>query len=131
MSTEILSLYIFCTTIFFTIFTQAIVLIATTNFAYVSGNRDTPLDNQNPILGRLERTIRNSIEAAVVFVPLVFIAAHVGVSNEVTQWSALIFAGARALYTGAYIMGIVGARTIFWNVGATAIGVFGVGILMG
>ena len=131
MSIELLSLYTFCATILFTLFTQAMVLVATTNFAYVSGNRDLPLDNPPLIVGRLERTIRNSIEAAVIFGPLVFIAAQAGVSNQVTQWSAMIFAGARILYAISYVLGIKGARTVVWNLGTTAIAVFGAGILMG
>ncbi|WP_448556588.1 MAPEG family protein [Thalassotalea montiporae] len=131
MSIELLSLYTFCATILFTLFTQAMVLVANSNFAYVSGNRDLPLDNPPAILGRIERTIRNSIEAAVVFAPLVFIAAHSGVSNVITQWSAIIFAGARVLYAISYVLGITGARTLVWNIGVTAIGAFGVGILMG
>ncbi|WP_419811173.1 MAPEG family protein [Bacterioplanoides sp.] len=131
MTTEVLSLYVFCATIFFTIFAQAMVTVATTNFAYVSGNRDVPLDNPSPVLGRLERAIRNSIEAAVVFVPLVFIATQAGVSNEMTQWSAMVFAASRVLYVITYALGIVGARTIIWNVAATALGIFGAGILLG
>lgn len=131
MSIELLSLYVFCATVFLTIFMQAMVLVATTNFAYVSGNRDTPLENPHPMLGRLERAVRNSIEAAVVFVPLVLIAAQLGISSDITQWSAIVFAGARVLYAVTYIFGITKVRTLIWNVGATAIGIFGAGILIG
>ena len=131
MSIELLSLYVFCATLLATLMAQAIVLVTTTNFAYASSNRDRQVDNPHPMLGRLERALRNSIEAAVIFAPLVFIATQVGVSNDITQWSAMAFAASRILYAVSYALGITGVRTIIWNIGTTAIATFGAGILLG
>lgn len=131
MSIELMSLYVFCLSILLTIFAQASVLIASSGFAYVSGNRDGGPDNASPVIGRLERAVRNSTEAAVVFVPLVFIAAHTGNSNPVTEMSAIVFVIARLAYVLSYALGITVVRTLVWNIGAISTAVFGAGILIG
>ena len=105
MSIELMSLFAFCVTILLTIFAQASILITSNGFAYVSGNREGGPDNSSPIMGRLERTVRNSIEAGIVFIPLVFIAAHVGISNSITELSAIVFVIARLAYAISYGLG--------------------------
>lgn len=99
--------------------------------ASVTGNRAEPVDADSPLVGRLSRTVRNSIEAAVLFVPLVLAAEVLGTSNTLTQWGAVVFVAARVAYSLLYPLGVVGLRSLAWNVGFVALVVIAVGLING
>ena len=130
MSTEILSLYVFCITTFLTLGTQATILLVNSGWSYITSNREGQIE-KNPLLGRLERAVRNSVESAVIFAPLILIAAHLDISNERTQWGAAVFAGARILYVISYALGLGHFRTLVWNVAMIAMGLVALGIVKG
>lgn len=129
MTAELASLFAVCVLFLAIILAQVVVLAKANGMAYVMGNRDTPPKAQSALGGRLARVMSNSIEAAVVFTPLVLIAAQMGIPNPLTYWSAVIFVCARIAYAVIYAAGVSGTRTLVWNVGFICLIIFGLGIL--
>jgi len=79
------------------------------------GNRDN-LKEATPMGGRAERAAKNSIEAAVFFVPLALIANAAGLDTEVMLGAQIAF-WARIAYVPIYIAGIKYLRSFVWIVG--------------
>ena len=79
------------------------------------GNRDN-LKEATPMGGRAERAAKNSIEAAVFFVPLALIANAAGLDTEVMLGAQIAF-WARIAYVPIYIAGIKYLRSLVWIVG--------------
>ena len=79
------------------------------------GNRDN-LSEATPIGGRADRAAKNSIEAAVFFVPLALIANAAGMDAEVMLGAQVAF-WARIAYVPIYIAGIKYLRSFVWIVG--------------
>ena len=79
------------------------------------GNRDD-LKEATPMGGRAERAAKNSIEAAVFFVPLALIANAAGLDAEVMLGAQIAF-WARIAYVPIYIAGIKYLRSFVWLVG--------------
>ncbi len=79
------------------------------------GNRDN-LKEATPMGGRAERAAKNSIEAAVFFVPLALIANAAGLDAEVMLGAQIAF-WARIAYVPIYIAGIKYLRSFVWLVG--------------
>ncbi|MEL6959955.1 MAG: MAPEG family protein [Pseudomonadota bacterium] len=131
MTPEILSLLVFLATIAGLLLVQPLVLARARGMAFVTSNRAEPVGGDVPVSGRLDRTVRNSIEAAVLFVPLVLMTQILDLSNVWTQWGAMIFAGARIAYAVFYASGITGLRSAAWNVGFAATGVLAFGLVTG
>lgn len=74
---------------------------------------------------RCERALFNLFESIPLFAALI-IAAHVsGANNEVTYWSALIFAAARTLHPIFLIYQIQPLRSLIWGVGLFACAAIG------
>jgi len=67
--------------------------------------------------GRATRTVNNSVEGMVVFVPLVVIAHLAGISNELTVLGATIYFWSRVVYVPCYMFGIPWLRTVVFAVG--------------
>ena len=84
------------------------------------GNRDN-LKEATPIGGRAERAAKNSIEAAVFFVPLALIANAAGLDAEVLLGAQIAF-WARIAYVPIYIAGIKYLRSLVWIVGVVGYG---------
>ena len=79
------------------------------------GNRDN-LKEATPMGGRAERAAKNSIEAAVFFVPLALVANAAGMDAEVMLGAQIAF-WARIAYVPIYIAGIKYLRSFVWIVG--------------
>ena len=79
------------------------------------GNRDN-LKEATPMGGRAERAAKNSIEAAVFFVPLALIANAAGLDAEVMLGAQIAF-WARIAYVPIYIAGIKYLRSFVWLIG--------------
>jgi len=79
------------------------------------GNRDN-LKEATPMGGRAERAAKNSIEAAVFFVPLALIANAAGLDSEVMLGAQIAF-WARIAYVPIYVAGIKYLRSFVWIVG--------------
>lgn len=84
------------------------------------GNRDN-LQEATPMGGRAERAAKNSIEAAVFFVPLALIANAAGLDAEVMLGAQVAF-WARVAYVPIYIAGIKYLRSLVWIVGVVGYG---------
>ena len=131
MTPEMISLLIFLATFAALLLAQPLILARSKGMAYVTGNRAEPLEGDTPVAGRLARTVRNSIEAAELFVPLVLAAQVLGTSNALTQWGPGVFVAARVAYALLYPLGIVGLRTLVWNTGLAALAVMAFGLISG
>ena len=116
-------------TIYFTIWTLVSVVLGaairnqewTKEGRYIGlGNRDN-LQDATPMGGRAERAAKNSIEAAVFFVPLALIANAAGLDAEVMQGAQVAF-WARIAYVPIYIAGIKYLRSLVWIVGVVGYG---------
>ena len=84
------------------------------------GNRDN-LQEATPMGGRAERAAKNSIEAAVFFIPLALIANAAGLDAEVMLGAQVAF-WARVAYVPIYIAGIKYLRSLVWIVGVVGYG---------
>ena len=116
-------------TIFFTIWTLVSVVLgaAIRNQEWTKEGRDIGLGNRDnlqeatPMGGRAERAAKNSIEAAVFFVPLALIANAAGLDAEVMLGAQVAF-WARIAYVPIYIAGIKYLRSLVWIVGVVGYG---------
>ena len=131
MTHEMISLLIFLATFAALLLAQPLILARAKGMQYVTGNRADPVDADAPVAGRLARTVRNSIEAAVLFVPLALATELLGTSNALTQWGAIVFVAARVAYALLYPLGIVGLRTLAWNAGFAALAAMAWGLVSG
>ena len=116
-------------TIYFTIWTLVSVVLgaAIRNQEWTKEGRDIGLGNRDnlqeatPMGGRAERAAKNSIEAAVFFVPLALIANAARLDAEVMLGAQVAF-WARIAYVPIYIAGIKYLRSLVWIVGVVGYG---------
>ena len=116
-------------TVYFTIWTLVSVVLgaAIRNQEWTKEGRDIGLGNRDnlqeatPMGGRAERAAKNSIEAAVFFVPLALIANAAGLDAEVMLGAQVAF-WARVAYVPIYIVGIKYLRSLVWIVGVVGYG---------
>ena len=111
-------------TVYFTVWTLITVVVgaAIRNQEWTKEGRDIGLGNRDnlkeatPMGGRAERAAKNSVEAAVFFVPLALIANAAGMDAEVMLGAQIAF-WARIAYVPIYIAGIKYLRSFVWIVG--------------
>ena len=116
-------------TVYFTIWTLVSVVLgaAIRNQEWTKEGRDIGLGNRDnlqeatPMGGRAERAAKNSVEAAVFFVPLALIANAAGLDVEVMLGAQVAF-WARIAYVPIYIAGIKYLRSLVWIVGVVGYG---------
>ena len=116
-------------TVYFTIWTLISVVLgaAIRNQEWTKEGRDIGLGNRDdlkqatPMGGRADRAAKNSIEAAVFFVPLALIANAAGLDSEVMTGAQIAF-WARIAYVPVYIAGIKYLRSVIWLGGAVGYG---------
>ena len=115
--------------VYFTIWTLVSVVLgaAIRNQEWTKEGRDIGLGNRDnlqeatPMGGRAERAAKNSIEAAVFFVPLALIANAAGLDADVMLGAQIAF-WARIAYVPIYIAGIKYLRSLVWIVGVVGYG---------
>jgi uncharacterized MAPEG superfamily protein len=116
-------------TVYFTIWTLISVVLgaAIRNQEWTKEGRDIGLGNRDdlkqatPMGGRADRAAKNSIEAAVFFLPLALIANAAGLDSEVMQGAQIAF-WARIAYVPVYIVGIKYLRSLIWIGGVIGYG---------
>jgi uncharacterized MAPEG superfamily protein len=116
-------------TVYFTVWTLITVVVgaAIRNQEWSKEGRDIGLGNRDnlkeatPMGGRAERAAKNSIEAAVFFVPLALIANAAGMDAEVMLGAQIAF-WARIAYVPIYIVGIKYLRSLVWIGGVVGYG---------
>lgn len=81
------------------------------------GNRDET--TSAPIhADRADRTLRNMIEAMLLFTPVALLAAtQPGVDEAAAIFGAQVFLVARIAYAPIYILGVPVLRTLVWTAG--------------
>ena len=116
-------------TVYFAVWTLITVVVgaAIRNQEWTKEGRDIGLGNRDnlkeatPMGGRAERAAKNSIEAAVFFVPLALIANAAGMDAEVMLGAQIAF-WARIAYVPIYIAGIKYLRSLVWIGGVVGYG---------
>ena len=116
-------------TVYFTVWTLITVVVgaAIRNQEWTKEGREIGLGNRDnlkeatPMGGRAERAAKNSIEAAVFFVPLALIANAAGLDAEVMLGAQVAF-WARIAYVPIYIAGIKYLRSLVWIIGVIGYG---------
>ena len=116
-------------TVYFTVWTLMTVVVggAIRNQEWTKEGRQIGLGNRDdlkeatPMGGRAERAAKNSIEAAVFFMPLALIAHAAGLDAEVLLGAQIAF-WARIAYVPIYIAGIKYLRTVVWIIGVVGYG---------
>jgi uncharacterized MAPEG superfamily protein len=83
-------------------------------------NRDN-LPPETAAAGRGRRAAMNMLENYVLFAVVVLAASAQNVSNESTQFGALLFFWARLAYFPLYVIGIPVLRTLSWAVALAGI----------
>ena len=116
-------------TVYFTMWTLITVVVgaAIRNQEWTKEGRDIGLGNRDnlreatPMGGRADRAAKNSVEAAVFFVPLALVANAAGMDAEVMLGAQIAF-WARVVYVPIYIAGIKYLRSLVWIVGVVGYG---------
>ena len=130
MTIELWALLVTGIMTYLTILFQQLNMSKSQGTAYSLSNRDTPIE-ETPLAGRLRRAAKNGTEAVAVFAPLVIIAQFLDISNACTQYAAIAYLVARALYLPSYALGLVPIRTMVWSLGFFALPFFVAGIFIG
>ena len=116
-------------TVYFTVWTLITVVVggAIRNQEWTKDGLDVGLGNRDNLReatamgGRAERAAKNSIEAAVFFVPLALVANAAGMDAEVMLGAQIAF-WARIAYVPIYIAGIKYLRSLVWIGGVVGYG---------
>ncbi len=116
-------------TVYFTVWTLISVVVgaAIRNREWTKEGRDIGLGNRDnlndatPMGGRAERAAKNSIEAAVFFIPLALVANAAGLDSEVLLGGQIAF-WARIAYVPIYIAGVKYLRSLVWIIGVIGYG---------
>lgn len=95
---------------------------------FLRGPRD--LRPATPVLtGRMERALRNMLEALPIFLPLALLAELRGIEAGWAITGAMVFTLARVAYVPAYGSGIVWLRSLIWAIGHAGLVMMLVGVL--
>lgn len=118
--------------------TEIVVLAATGGLALlltlIQGTRNvlmlgltTAAGNQHDIApwegwnDRLNRALRNLIEAMAIYAPIAVSVSVLGAGNETSALGAKIFLGARLIHALVYTAGVPWVRTTAWFIGVIGI----------
>ncbi|MEO0983640.1 MAG: MAPEG family protein [Pseudomonadota bacterium] len=128
MPVELSYLVAFTGVAILTIVVQEVIAAFSHKPSELVGPRDD-FEPTNVYLLRARRAMQNTIEAMVMFAPLVLVAHAADRFNATTELAAAVFFWARALYLPAYVLAIPLLRSTVWGVGFVATLVFFVQIL--
>jgi uncharacterized MAPEG superfamily protein len=92
-----------------------------------AGNRDE-LPEATPLGGRAQRAAANTIEAAVLFVPLALVSQLAGKDADVLLGAQLFF-WARVAFLPVYLAGIIYLRSLIWATGIVGLSLMVVALL--
>jgi uncharacterized MAPEG superfamily protein len=92
------------------------------------GPRDDP-PPMPPTGARLDRALRNMIEAMLVFLPLALLVEMKGIGSGLAVQGAAVFFVARLAYIPAYVSGIPGLRSLIWMCGHAGLVMMAIALL--
>jgi len=117
--------------LFVTMLIQATYSSRTAGIAYNLSNHDKPQPNKRPVGIRIDNTLNNLKEGALMFLPLALLVIHLDISNAWTYYAALATIISRVLYVPIYIAGIEKIRTIIFVPSLLAIPALAFGLFLG
>ncbi len=94
-------------------------MMASIDMGYLLSSRDETRTLQG-MLGRLDRALNNSVVALALITPPILIIALRDQSSAQSLLAAQVFLAARIVYLPAYVLGIIGVRTLVWTGGFLA-----------
>ncbi|MFN8948546.1 MAG: MAPEG family protein [Alphaproteobacteria bacterium] len=123
MPIELLMLALSVALLFVLIVIQATAGVKAQGMDVMAGHRD---DMKPPSAwqARTKRCVDNHREGLMLFAPLVLIAAHLNISNDLTVWGAQLFFYSRVAHAVIYLTGLPKVRPLAW-----AIGIIGTGLV--
>jgi len=120
MSVEILSAAVIAGLLLLLTLIQATRNVLVLGLPVAAGNQHdiSPWSGAND---RLNRAIRNLMEAIIIFAPLAVAVEVMGLTNETTALGAKVFLVARVVHAAVYIAGIPWVRSGAWSAGVAGI----------
>jgi len=131
MTIEAWSVFLYGLLVFLGIFIQATHTGITEGLAFGFSNRDKRPSHKGRIGDRIDNTLNNLKEGAVMYVPLALLAVHYEISNPWTYYAAWATIISRLCYVPIYIIGIQKVRTFVWAISFLAIPALAYGIYLG
>lgn len=131
MTIEALSILIYVLLLFAVVATQATYAGITAGNDFGFSNRDDPQPGLGPFGRRVNKTLANLKEGAIIYLPLAVMAVALDVSNTWTIVAAVTTIISRVLYVPIYFAGIPVLRTLIWAPGFVAIPLMAWGIMAG
>ena len=116
MPLELMMLALSVALLFVLIVVQASAGVQAQGMDVMAGHRD---DMKAPSAwqARTKRCVDNHREGLILFAPLVLIAAHLNVSNDLTVWGAQLFFYSRVAHAVIYLAGWPKVRPLAWAIG--------------
>lgn len=131
MTLEALNIFIYVLLIFGAFVVQGIYSSLTAGAAYGFSNREVAQPGMGPAGLRIDRTIGNLNDGAIMYLPLALLAVSLDISNGWTYSAALLTIISRLLYVPVFVLGIRTIRTVVWTPSFAAVPLMSVGIMLG
>jgi uncharacterized MAPEG superfamily protein len=131
MTIEAWSIFIYGMLGFIVIFSQAMYASLTAGATYGFTNRDKPQPNKGALGNRIDNTLHNLKEGALMYLPFALLAVHFDISNSWTYYAALATIVSRVCYVPIYILGIQKVRTFVWTPSFFAVPAMAYGVYCG
>lgn len=131
MSIEIVSVLVYAILMFGTVALQASYVALTSGLAFGFSNREGTPSGIGPVGQRIDRTVANLKEGAILYLPLAVLAITLDIANPWTAGAALATILSRVLYVPIYIIGVPVLRTLIWAPSFLAVAAMMIGILLG
>lgn len=116
VSVETLSVIFAAGLVWFSAIVQHFANLALRGSGYVAGDRSEPPDMKG-FFGRATRTLANSIESAVMFVPAMLAVIVLGKATSFSHTAATVYMAARSIFALAYWLRIPVIRSLAWGTG--------------
>lgn len=107
---------------FFAAFGQHLHTARSKGVSFVMTDRSTPIGSAG-FAGRAERTLRNTVESAAMFVPAALLIVVLGAQSALSGLAATTYIAARSVFVLSYWTGFNKVRSASWAVGMASIGV--------
>lgn len=131
MTLEAWSILIYAILAFFIVVVQAAYASKKAGTEYGFSNREAPQPNKGAIGIRIDNTLDNFKEGALMYLPLALLAVNLNISNVWTYYAAFATIISRLFYIPVYIIGIEKVRTLVWIPSFLAVPAMAFGIYLG
>jgi uncharacterized MAPEG superfamily protein len=128
---EIISVLVYVGLLLLMSLVQAAYSFKTAGAAYNLSNHERPQLNKGPIGIRIDNTLNNLKEGALIYLPLTLLVVSLEVSNTWTYYAALVTIIARILYVPIYVAGITTLRSVVFAFSLFAVPAMFIGLLIG